>query len=45
MFAMTQSEYYLALLKYLGLTFGIFSATVIFLGIVYGLVYFAHYWK
>lgn len=45
MFALTQTEYYLALAKYLGIAFGGFAAAVIFFGIVYGIVFYAHYWR
>ena len=45
MFAITQTQYYLTLLKYILYTIGGFSAAFIFLGIVYGIVYFSHYWR
>ena len=45
MFAITQTEYYLTLARILLATMGIFGGAVIFFGIVYGVVYYARYWK
>ena len=45
MLAITQAEYYLTLFKYLSITFAGVSAAVIFFGIIYGIVFYAHYWR
>ena len=45
MFAITQTEYYLTLLKYIGLTTGTFVGAVAFFAIIYGIVVYSHYWR
>lgn len=45
MLAITQTEYYLTLLKYLTITAGGVGAVFIFFGIVYGIVFYSHYWR
>ena len=45
MLAITQTEYYLTLLKYIGIATGTFTAAVAFFAIIYGIVYYAHYWR
>ena len=45
MFAITQTEYYLTLLKYIGLATGAFVGAVVFFAIVYAIVLYSHYWK
>ena len=44
-FALTQTQYYMTLLHYLVVTMGIFFGAVIFIGIVYGIVFYSHYWR
>ena len=45
MFAITQAEYYLTLLKYIGLVAGTFVGAVVFFAIVYGIVLYSNYWR
>ena len=45
MFAITQTEYYMTLLKYVALTTGGIIGTVLFLGMVYLIVFYSHYWR
>ena len=45
MLAITQTEYYLTLLKYIGLAAGTFVGAALFFAIVYGIVFYSHYWK
>ena len=45
MLAITQTEYYLTLLKYVGLVAGTFVGAVVFFAIVYGIVLYSHYWR
>ena len=45
MLAITQTEYYLTLLKYLAITGSGIFATIAFLGIVYAIVFYSHYWR
>ena len=45
MFAITQTDYYLALLKYLTITAGSIGGVFIFFGIVYGIVVYSRYWR
>ena len=45
MFAITQSEYYLTILKYSAILAGGVAATVLFLGVVWAIVFYSHYWR
>jgi len=45
MFAITQAEYYLTLLKYIAITTGGITAAFAFFGLVYLIVFFGRYWK
>lgn len=45
MLAITQTEYYLTLLKYIAVTAGGITAAFVLLGLVYFIVFFGHYWK
>ena len=45
MFAITQAQYYLTLLKYIGLCIGITVGTISFFVIVVTVVAFARYYK
>ena len=45
MFAITQAEYYLTLLKYIGFTTGVFVGAVVFFAVIYGIVFYSHYWR
>ena len=45
MFALTQTEYYMTLLKYVALTTGGIIGTVLFLGMVYLIVFYSLYWR
>ena len=45
MFAITQTEYYLTLLKYIAFTTGAFVGAAVFFAVVYGIVLYSHYWK
>ena len=45
MLAVTQTEYYLTLLKYIALTTAGLTAVVAFLGLIYLIVFFSHYWR
>ena len=45
MLAITQTEYYLTLLKYLAVAGSGLVAAVVFFGIVYAIVFYSHYWR
>ena len=45
MLAITQTEYYLTLLKYIGFATGAFAGAVLFFAVIYGIVFCAHYWR
>lgn len=45
MLAITQTEYYLTLLKYIGFTTGVFVGAAAFFAVVYSIVFFSHYWR
>ena len=45
MFAITQTEYYLTLLKYLALLGGGTVFVAAFIGIIYLIVFYSHYWR
>ena len=45
MLAITQTEYYLTLLKYVSFAAGTFVGAVVFFAIVYGIVFYSHYWR
>ena len=45
MFAITQAEYYLTLLKYIGFAAGAFTGAAAFFAVIYGIVFYSHYWK
>ena len=45
MFAITQTEYYLGLLKYLCILLGTVGGSFIFFGVVYGVLFYSRYWK
>ena len=45
MLAITQTEYYLTLLKYIGFATGAFVGAVIFFAVIYSIVFYSHYWK
>ena len=45
MYAITQTEYYLTLLKFLAYTVGTFAGAVIFFGVIYSIVFYARYWR
>ena len=45
MFAITQTEYYLTLLKYLALAAGATVGAVLFFALVYAIVFYSHYWR
>ena len=45
MFAITQSEYYLHLLKLIGAMTGFTLATVLFFLTIYLIVFYSHYWR
>ena len=45
MFAITQTDYYLTLLKYLALIAGGTVLTALFMAAVWLIVFYSHYWK
>ena len=45
MFAITQTDYYLTLLKYLALVTGGTFLTALFMAAVWLIVFYSHYWK
>ena len=45
MFAITQTEYYLTLLKYLTLLGGTTILAALFMALVWAIVYYSHYWR
>ena len=45
MFAITQTEYYLTLLKYIGFAASTFVGAVVFFAVVYAIVLYSHYWR
>ena len=45
MFAITQTEYYLTILKYCTLVVGGTAVTVFFVTAVWFVVFYSHYWK
>ena len=45
MFAITQTEYYLTFFKYCVFIAGGTAITALFLGIVYLVVFYSHYWR
>ena len=45
MLAITQAQYYTALLKYILLALGGTLAAVTFFALVYAIVFYSHYWK
>ena len=45
MLAVTQTEYYLTLLKYLALVAGGTTLTALFMAAVWLIVFYSHYWK
>jgi len=45
MFAITQTEYYLTLLKYIGYATGAFACVILFFAVIYGIVFYSHYWR
>ena len=45
MLAITQTEYYLTLFKYLALIGGTTILTALFMAVVWAIVFYSHYWK
>ena len=45
MFAITQTEYYLTLLKCVGFVAGTFVGAVTFFAAIYAIVLYSHYWR
>jgi hypothetical protein len=45
MLAITQTQYYLALLKYLTLIGGTAIFAILFMALVWAIVYYSHYWR
>lgn len=45
MFAITQTQYYLTLLKHLTLIGGTTILAILFMALVWAIVYYSHYWR
>lgn len=45
MFAITQTEYYLTILKYCALTTGVAAIAVLFITVAWLAVFYSHYWR
>ena len=45
MFAITQTDYYLTLIKYLAFIAGGTALTALFMAAVWLIVFYSHYWK
>ncbi len=45
MLAITQTEYYMTLLNYIGLVTGTLVGAVAFFAVVYAIVFYARYWR
>ena len=45
MFAITQTEYYLTLLKYLAFVAGGAALTALFMAVIWLIVFYSHYWR
>ena len=45
MLAITQTEYYLTLLKYLTLIGGTTVVAALFMAVVWAIVFYGHYWR